>query len=76
MYCGDETGAFVGEIGGNSCRFGYGGEGETRCSYACSHQYDRIKLYNKNMNEGERNDNTPYILNRTFFLFYFALLCC
>jgi len=26
MYCGDETGSFIGEIGSNSCRFGYGGE--------------------------------------------------
>lgn len=26
MYCGDETGSFIGEIGSHSCRFGYGGE--------------------------------------------------
>ena len=26
MYCGDETGSFVGDVGSNSCRFGYGGE--------------------------------------------------
>mmetsp|Transcript_19913 Transcript_19913/g.29625 ORF Transcript_19913/g.29625 Transcript_19913/m.29625 type:complete len:465 (-) Transcript_19913:74-1468(-) len=26
MYCGDETGAFVGDCGSSSCRFGYGGE--------------------------------------------------
>lgn len=26
MYCGDETGSFVGEVGTHSSRFGYGGE--------------------------------------------------
>lgn len=26
MYCGDETGAYIGDIGSHSCRFGYGGE--------------------------------------------------
>lgn len=26
MYCGDETGSFIGEIGSHSSRFGYGGE--------------------------------------------------
>lgn len=26
MYCGDETGAFVGDCGLSTCRFGYGGE--------------------------------------------------
>jgi len=26
MYCGDETGSFVGEVGNYHCRFGYGGE--------------------------------------------------
>jgi len=26
MYCGDETGAFVGDISSDSCSFGYGGE--------------------------------------------------
>jgi actin-related protein len=26
MYCGDETGAFIGDIGSHGCRFGYGGE--------------------------------------------------
>lgn len=26
MYCGDETGAFVGELASTSCRFGYGGD--------------------------------------------------
>ena len=26
MYCGDETGAFVGDIGSHTARFGYGGE--------------------------------------------------
>ena len=26
MYCGDETGSFIGEIASSSCRFGYGGE--------------------------------------------------
>jgi actin-related protein len=26
MYCGDETGAYIGDIGSSSCRFGYGGE--------------------------------------------------
>jgi actin-related protein len=26
MYCGDETGSFIGEIGSHACRFGYGGE--------------------------------------------------
>jgi len=27
MYCGDETGSFIGEISSSSSRFGYGGEG-------------------------------------------------
>jgi actin-like protein 6A len=26
MYCGDETGSFIGDVGSHSCRFGYGGE--------------------------------------------------
>lgn len=26
MYCGDETGAFIGEVGYSSSKFGYGGE--------------------------------------------------
>ena len=26
MYCGDETGSFIGEIGSHNCKFGYGGE--------------------------------------------------
>ena len=26
MYCGDETGAFVGDLGHNCSRFGYGGD--------------------------------------------------
>lgn len=26
MYCGDETGAFIGDVGSHSARFGYGGE--------------------------------------------------
>jgi actin-like protein 6A len=26
MYCGDETGAFIGDIGSHTARFGYGGE--------------------------------------------------
>jgi actin-related protein len=31
MYCGDETGSFIGEVGSNACRFGYGGE--DNCKY-------------------------------------------
>ena len=26
MYCGDETGAFVGDLGHSTSRFGYGGD--------------------------------------------------
>eukprot|EP00557_Chaetoceros_sp_GSL56_P009971 CAMPEP_0176476402 /NCGR_PEP_ID=MMETSP0200_2-20121128/31_1 /TAXON_ID=947934 /ORGANISM="Chaetoceros sp., Strain GSL56" /LENGTH=592 /DNA_ID=CAMNT_0017872065 /DNA_START=117 /DNA_END=1895 /DNA_ORIENTATION=- len=26
MYCGDETGSFIGELTSSSCRFGYGGD--------------------------------------------------
>ena len=26
MYCGDETGSFIGDVGSHVCRFGYGGE--------------------------------------------------
>eukprot|EP00986_Skeletonema_menzelii_P011792 scaffold6187_cov139-Skeletonema_menzelii.AAC.10 len=26
MYCGDETGAFIGDVGSHTARFGYGGE--------------------------------------------------
>lgn len=26
MYCGDETGSFIGDVGSHTCRFGYGGE--------------------------------------------------
>ena len=26
MYCGDETGAFIGDVGSKTSRFGYGGE--------------------------------------------------
>ena len=26
MYCGDETGSFIGDVGSHACRFGYGGE--------------------------------------------------
>lgn len=31
MYCGDETGSFIGEIASNSSRFGYGGEDAPKC---------------------------------------------
>jgi len=30
MYCGDETGAFIGEIGSHTARFGYGGQDAPR----------------------------------------------
>lgn len=40
MYCGDETGSFIGEIGSHSCRFGYGGEDNPKLvvpSYVSKH---------------------------------------
>jgi len=32
MYCGDETGAFVGDCGHATSRFGYGGEDTPKVS--------------------------------------------
>ena len=34
MYCGDETGSFVGEVTSSSCRFGYGGEDCPKAVYS------------------------------------------
>ncbi len=31
MYCGDETGSFIGEVAYSSSRFGYGGEDSPKC---------------------------------------------
>eukprot|EP00548_Thalassiothrix_antarctica_P016242 CAMPEP_0194195276 /NCGR_PEP_ID=MMETSP0154-20130528/76047_1 /TAXON_ID=1049557 /ORGANISM="Thalassiothrix antarctica, Strain L6-D1" /LENGTH=538 /DNA_ID=CAMNT_0038919791 /DNA_START=41 /DNA_END=1657 /DNA_ORIENTATION=- len=31
MYCGDETGAYIGDIGTHTSRFGYGGEDNPKC---------------------------------------------
>jgi actin-related protein len=31
MYCGDEVGAFVGDIGSLNCKFGYAGEDTPKC---------------------------------------------
>lgn len=33
MYCGDETGSFVGEVASHSCRFGYGGDDSPKASF-------------------------------------------
>eukprot|EP00537_Pseudo-nitzschia_pungens_P018027 CAMPEP_0172400860 /NCGR_PEP_ID=MMETSP1061-20121228/47779_1 /TAXON_ID=37318 /ORGANISM="Pseudo-nitzschia pungens, Strain cf. pungens" /LENGTH=588 /DNA_ID=CAMNT_0013134287 /DNA_START=109 /DNA_END=1875 /DNA_ORIENTATION=+ len=44
MYCGDETGSFIGEIGSHTCRFGYGGEDNpklTTPSYVVSGNGDK-----------------------------------
>uniref|UniRef100_A0A7S0F7S9 Actin-related protein 8 n=1 Tax=Pseudo-nitzschia arenysensis TaxID=697910 RepID=A0A7S0F7S9_9STRA len=44
MYCGDETGSFIGEIGSHTCRFGYGGEDNpklTMPSYVVSNNSKR-----------------------------------
>ena len=30
MYCGDETGSFVGQVGSHTSRFGYGGDESPR----------------------------------------------
>ena len=31
MYCGDETGAFIGDVGSETARFGFGGEDAPKC---------------------------------------------
>ena len=41
MYCGDETGSFIGEVGSHTCRFGYGGEDNPKLvipSYVVTHK--------------------------------------
>jgi actin-related protein len=43
MYCGDETGSFIGEIGSHTCRFGYGGEDNPKLvvpSYTIRDEHD------------------------------------
>ena len=38
MYCGDETGSYIGDVGSHTCRFGYGGEDNPKFvvpSYVC-----------------------------------------
>lgn len=54
MYCGDETGSFIGEIGSHTCRFGYGGEDNpklTMPSYVVSNS-------SSNSNNGNDNDGS------------------
>lgn len=52
MYCGDETGAFIGDVGAHSARFGYGGEDNPKhvtSSYMASRdgkQYIPSSCYN------------------------------
>jgi actin-related protein len=46
MYCGDETGSFIGEIGSHTCRFGYGGEDNPKLvlpSYTVVHSSDHTR---------------------------------
>jgi hypothetical protein len=40
MYCGDETGAFIGEVGYTSSKFGYGGEDIPKVVLTSSVSYD------------------------------------
>lgn len=43
MYCGDETGAYIGDVGAHTSRFGYGGEDNPKYvvpSYAAQRQDD------------------------------------
>ena len=61
MYCGDETGAFVGDVGRDTCRFGYGGEdipkvvtssyAPTTCSLLHPRTEDVKPLYKNNTDE-------------------------
>lgn len=47
MYCGDETGSFIGEIGSHTCRFGYGGEDNpklTMSSYIVSEGNNKRRM--------------------------------
>ena len=56
MYCGDETGSFIGEIGSHTCRFGYGGEDNpklTMSSYVVSESNTTSSSSNNN-NSGRR----------------------
>ena len=43
MYCGDETGSFIGEIGSHTCRFGYGGEDNPKLVIP-SHVVDKKRM--------------------------------
>mmetsp|Transcript_34201 Transcript_34201/g.82347 ORF Transcript_34201/g.82347 Transcript_34201/m.82347 type:complete len:574 (+) Transcript_34201:57-1778(+) len=45
MYCGDETGSFIGDVGSNVCRFGYGGEDNPK--YVTSSSY--VDVSNRRM---------------------------
>ena len=57
MYCGDETGSFIGEIGSHTCRFGYGGEDNpklTMPSYVVSNSNSNINS-NSNSNSNGKN---------------------
>ena len=43
MYCGDETGSFIGEVGSHTCRFGYGGEDNPKLVIP-SHVVDKKRM--------------------------------
>ncbi|KAL9188572.1 hypothetical protein ACHAXT_006950 [Thalassiosira profunda] len=57
MYCGDETGAFIGDVGSHTSRFGYGGEDCPKVvvpSAAYLHYGDGRKTTNDNQGNGRR----------------------
>lgn len=54
MYCGDETGAFIGDIGSHTARFGYGGEDCPKVVVP-SAVYKHAPDENKNVGSGNGN---------------------
>ncbi|KAL7530378.1 hypothetical protein ACHAXR_003452 [Thalassiosira sp. AJA248-18] len=64
MYCGDETGAFIGDVGSHTARFGYGGEDCPKVVVP-SAVYSRSSSGSKNNNDTRGKYSAPVSLMRT-----------
>lgn len=61
MYCGDETGAFIGDVGSHTARFGYGGEDCPKVVVPSAAYSHRTKSQG---NDGRGNYSAPVSLMR------------
>jgi actin-like protein 6A len=63
MYCGDETGSFIGQIGSHTCRFGYGGEDNPKLVMP-AHVSNKTHMATSSISSRVANQDLESILRR------------